>query len=585
MNFSQLVKRCLPLICGVLLIIVTPVYGGTPTNLIDTSYQERIILHFDKPYYLTGETLWYKAYCINPKGQLSELSKVVYLELFDEQQQPVTQIRTSLESGTGYGEIPIRSAWSTGNYTLRAYTAWMRNSSQGTFAHRSVAIFNPLAVIPSAVIFHDTVANPDTTIPATDNFLEIQTNQQSYSLRDPVTVTMKNVTQDILNDLSVSVYAYHSSLERYHFVQREQRNQSYLQQDASSNEGLRFYPETVGPIYYGELDNVSAAFSELLVSTGGNEARVYEPIPVSDQRFAFQLPRNIDHSSLYLWNRGDSQARVVMDSVFDTRSIQSASKNLSIDSSSIAFIEKQSVNMQISNLYQKYHKIEGLSATDDLNQFSFFGTPDFSYPLDDYTRFPGLHEVFVEFVKYVQPRRRDGALQMFVWDSYANAQSLANNIFFNQPALVLVDGLPVNDVDLLMEVDPLRIESIDILAKSYHVGDQVFHGIVALNSYNKDFDGTEPFFKLDKINTSRLTVPRSFYHPHYGDTSLHRIPDRRNTLYWNPHLEFDSNQQATFRFYTGDTEGTYQIVIQGINKSGTPIRQTKLFKVHSKGNP
>ena len=585
MTSYKLVKKFLPFVCLAQLMFAIPVYGDSPVNLIDTSYQERIVLHLDKPYYLTGETLWYKAYCINQEGQLSNLSSVLYLELFDEQQQPVSQIRTTLEAGTSHGQIPIRSAWSTGNYTLRVYTAWMRNSSQETFTHRSVAIFNPLAIMPSAVVSHDTVANPNTTIPSTEEFLEINTNQQSYSLRDQVTVTMKNLKQEVLNDLSVSVYPYHSSLEKYHSVPRQQINKSYSTEGYSSVKGLRFYPETVGPIYYGQLDNVAAAYSELLVSTGGDQARVYEPIPVSDQRFAFQLPRNINHSSLYLWNRGDSEVNVVMDSVFDTRTVQLAGKGLSVDSSSIAFIEKQSVNMQISNLYQKFNRAEGSNTVDDHHHVLFYGTPDFSYPLDDYTRFPGLYEVFVEFVKYVQPRRRDGALQMFVWDSYANAQSLANNIFFNQPALVLVDGLPVNDVDLLMEVDPLRIESIDILAKSYHVGDQVFHGIVALNSYNQDFDGTEPFFKLDKINTKPLVVPRSFYHPHYDDTSLNRIPDRRNTLYWNPQLGFDSSQQATLMFYTGDSQGTYQIVIQGINKSGTPIRQTKLFTVRSKGNP
>ena len=46
----------------------------------ETVYQEKIFLHTDKSFYLTGENLYFKAYLVNAVDhQPSDLSKVIYV--------------------------------------------------------------------------------------------------------------------------------------------------------------------------------------------------------------------------------------------------------------------------------------------------------------------------------------------------------------------------------------------------------------------------------------------------------------------------------------------------------------------------
>ena len=61
------------------------------------------------------------------------MSKVAYLELIDELGMPVFQTKISLLTGSGHGDLFIPSTFSSGNYTLIAYTRWMRNFTTDSF--------------------------------------------------------------------------------------------------------------------------------------------------------------------------------------------------------------------------------------------------------------------------------------------------------------------------------------------------------------------------------------------------------------------------------------------------------------------
>src|SRR5215469_15485719 len=52
-------------------------FGGHPT--------EKVFLHFDKPYYALGDTLWLKAYVTTDLHIPSPLSKIVYVDFVSDQ--------------------------------------------------------------------------------------------------------------------------------------------------------------------------------------------------------------------------------------------------------------------------------------------------------------------------------------------------------------------------------------------------------------------------------------------------------------------------------------------------------------------
>jgi hypothetical protein len=107
--------------------------------------QEKLYVHIDKNGYTAGELLWFKVY--NVDGIFMKplnLSKVVYVEVLDEKQNPVLQTKIAMKDGAGSGSLYIPVNLSTGNFVLRAYTSWMKNFSPDYYYSKKLIIINPL---------------------------------------------------------------------------------------------------------------------------------------------------------------------------------------------------------------------------------------------------------------------------------------------------------------------------------------------------------------------------------------------------------------------------------------------------------
>ena len=114
---------------------------------------EKVYLHLDKPGgYFSGDTIWYKAYTvIGRHHQLSALSGVLYVELINPGDSVLIRQTLHLLSGIAWGEIPLRHGLKQGNYRLRAYTNWMRNTPAGFYDQRiSVGGISPYMARPAA---------------------------------------------------------------------------------------------------------------------------------------------------------------------------------------------------------------------------------------------------------------------------------------------------------------------------------------------------------------------------------------------------------------------------------------------------
>jgi hypothetical protein len=112
----------------------------------------------------------------------------------------------------------------------------------------------------------------------------------------------------------------------------------------------------------------------------------------------------------------------------------------------------------------------------------FYGTPDNSYVLDDYTRFATLEEVFREFIAEVKVTRQGNNFRL-------NVINRPFKVFFDNEPLVLLDGIPIFDIDKLMELDPLKLQKIDVIARKYYLGQILNYGIVSLFSFDRDLAG------------------------------------------------------------------------------------------------
>lgn len=122
-----------------------PQFLGRMEEYQQNNPREKVHVHLDKPYYLAGDDLWFKVYTtLGPFNLLSNLSKIVYVELIDGRGHLVKSHRLPLISGLSMGDFKLADTLAEGNYRIRAYTNWMRNFEEGPFFEQTIPIGNTL---------------------------------------------------------------------------------------------------------------------------------------------------------------------------------------------------------------------------------------------------------------------------------------------------------------------------------------------------------------------------------------------------------------------------------------------------------
>jgi len=135
--------------------------------------------------------------------------------------------------------------------------------------------------------------------------------------------------------------------------------------------------------------------------------------------------------------------------------------------------------MDISMTIEGNHRVKQRTQTDSL---AFFGLPDKRYMLDDYTRFSTLEEVLTEYVPEIKMKKSKGHYSLQVLNiPYKN--------FFEDHPMILVDGVPVFNLDALMIIDPLKIRKLEIMAWKYYYGTMAWNGVISFSSYDGDLAG------------------------------------------------------------------------------------------------
>ena len=102
--------------------------------------QEKVYLHLDNTCYFLGDTIWYKGYVTrSDNGALTDLSKILYVELLTPDGYPVERQQLEMPDGTAHGMFVLKDTLYAGYYELRAYTRWMLNFGQCEYPHQRVS--------------------------------------------------------------------------------------------------------------------------------------------------------------------------------------------------------------------------------------------------------------------------------------------------------------------------------------------------------------------------------------------------------------------------------------------------------------
>lgn len=102
---------------------------------------EKIYLHLDRPGYLQGDTIWFKAYSWFGYDEVPDtFSMVLYVDLLNPKDSIEQRRKLLIRNGTSYGEFIPGKDIIPGTYTIRAYTRWMQNPGAGEPFFQKVSI-------------------------------------------------------------------------------------------------------------------------------------------------------------------------------------------------------------------------------------------------------------------------------------------------------------------------------------------------------------------------------------------------------------------------------------------------------------
>jgi hypothetical protein len=106
---------------------------------------EKVYVHFDKPYYAVADTIWFKIYNTVDIHTPSLLSKVVYVDMYNDQDSLMAAVKLPLVNSVAAGMIPLPvQGYKQGNYRLRAYTNWNLNFDANYLFTKVITIGNPM---------------------------------------------------------------------------------------------------------------------------------------------------------------------------------------------------------------------------------------------------------------------------------------------------------------------------------------------------------------------------------------------------------------------------------------------------------
>ena len=527
---------------------------------------ERIWFSTDRSIYVAGERIWCSALCMDVATRTpSELSSIAYMELHSATGVAQTA-KIALMDGRGAGYIDLPNTLPTGNYRLIAYTSANFNERGYDFDaafSREISIFNVLSTARSGevkVVEESDYLAAVAVAPSMKPCADIQINVAPEAGRlDQIPISIANNTAEEIT-FSLSIFNEDDIL-----VGKITGPEEFLKMLPDADKVT--FDRNRTPEYEGEIITAQSNEKTAYISAIGNYSDIYIAESADDGTVRFFT------GNIY----GDVELVGNIASIrqpFAEPQLKAPSPLL-ISQSLRDRLEFRGAAMQIGRRFDSDTLCELLPKREN----TLLGAERITYLLDDYTRFPLMEEVIVEYISQIRARKKaDGTrdIQVKIENVFRTGE------FAEDASLMMVDGVPIFDHEMIYRYDPMLVESIDIYPYAYFIGSRQFDGIVNMKTYK----GTIPSLTFGPevriIEFQGTAIPMAYTCRNLAENADY--PDYRQTLYWHPLLTAGAagttDSSITVICNTPDYNGTFSIVVEGITSSGRPVFKKQAFKVH-----
>jgi len=515
------------------------------------SQQNSLFISIDRGIYIAGESVKVNIGLLNEKDKEPIY---VYCDLIGQDGTHFSGLKLKLIDQILFFDFPLSDELVSGYYALRVYTGSMYLKP----SDYPVAIFkvvNPESTDILQSESNSTLSIRNNTVYKTEEGIDILLNKKQYVSRELVEINLK-IDSNLIDPRTTTV----SIVPKNSFISYKVEGVKHtLVKFNESTTSLQLRGSLYSKKSKSPIPNQRIYFSVV------HSNDVMSALTDSLGNYAVHLPDYFGNHELIISpeeNNEDFDIRVEKE--FDLKNTIYINKEFVLDSNEqkIALTLAQNFFVE-KDFFDNKPKEKAFT----LDQKLFYNKPDQVVRIMDYVDMPNLAMYFTELPGAVHLNKKNGKYEIRIIGN--------NGIQLLQKPLLMVDNVPVSDLEFILAIDPKSVNRIETVNTYYQKGDASFGGIVNFITNNLDFGGIS--FPESSVSINYQFLEGTYPLPE-AEMPFGHQPDARNTLSFFNRL----SRNNILRFYTADYAGEYQIIVQGFNKNGERISYYSSFKVLAK---
>ncbi|MCB2208452.1 MAG: hypothetical protein KQH67_09150 [Bacteroidetes bacterium] len=339
-----------------------------------------------------------------------------------------------------------------------------------------------------------------------------------------------------------------------------------------SEETIRWLPEIRGVTIRGVVRETGSGNTvpgiDVMLSVLGSEPQLQIFRTDKNGEFLFAVNHISDLTNVYLTLKSsrENELEILIESDFMNEYPLFTEPDFVIDTNMREMLTDMYINAQVSG--RVIHEDTLTEVVENVFRFE----PDETVFLNDFVAMQSFESVINEIVPNIKIRKRSQHYYFKIYDDITG-------VYYEDP-LVLIDNLPIYNIDELLSIHPSLIEKIELINHTYIYGDYIMRGMVAIYTSTDNFGNITLPDSFTSLEFQAISQALAFTPSNYQtkEQKVSRTPDFRNVLYWNPNFHLtDMNNKLSF--YTSDHASNYEIVIKATSANGKVIIGRKEFKV------
>jgi len=511
-------------------------------------------LFTDRDLYTSGETMLLKAFAPS-----AVQGGILTVDLFNAKGEMIASVPLQISDNQADGFLSLNDTLSSGSYLLRVLT-----QTSVTQTVKELYILNRFTgVTESGISFRPAAAisTPDSIQP----LFTVSGAEKNYKRREKAHLTI-HFPADWMALTEGPLCLYVAQAIPEYNAQTFVLNHKPKFSSNAGNEGIIISgiatdPATSTPFKNGVITlSVPDSLPRFNYYTTGENGRFYFQLKDYHGRISLVLNGNDPTNYRPMKISLDKQENLLSSlppfktGIFPPELRKVAAKN--VEALNFSKIFKQ---QQISVLPAKISKTDA---------YPFYGVPErVIYPklFVDLSNFEEISRELLQGIKF-RDNNHHPTFQIL------NAQ---RNSFFTEQPLVLLNGVPVRNLNDIKDLGSREIDRIEISQYERYFGNLRFSGVVAIYAPKFDFEGLKESDDLIKLSLDAVQ-PRAVFNPAPNDQA--KEPDLRQVLLWQPILKPETTIGVDFQ--TSDIIGKFRVVISGKRRDGRLFFEEQSFEVN-----